>query len=897
MISLRRVDVHNLKNIDLDLPLGKLIVFCGRSGSGKSSLAIDTLYAEGQRRYIETFSPAMRQFLEKVEKPKAERLDGIPPSILLSSAVCRLSSSLTVGDATEVNDYLAMLFAQSGHVFCPKCSRPITADTPQSVWETLSSSFPRRRESREQSSNVSRLDSRLRGNDDIATKLQIAFAPPLEETSAEFALLWREQGFLRGCFDTVPFRLDEPIPDRLYRDGLLLIVDRLTFDPDEEDRFIESLETAFDYGDGKCFVLILLENANNSIAPAGRNVYNRRCQPADADSPSTDSPNGALQKCASNAPLGLQDSGERTPPACAGGYRHFAPPGQCTRFTLPFSRSLSCEYCNVHVPPLTPKLFRTDWIDHVHLYADRTSPTMSDLTKRTVGELSQFFNEHFSSVPFVPSLCPSCLNLTTKDTKDTQRTQRGTLPQIQSRLRFLHQVGLEYLTLSRPINTLSGGEQRRVALTAALGSSLADMLYVLDEPSLGLHEKDTAKLLAAILELRDSGNTVILVEHDKLLLQHADQIVEIGPGAGEDGGSIMFQGSVEELRKDKNSLTGLYLFENTISHKGTKNTKVSSCPSCLCAKQNKTITLSGCTGNNLKNITATFPLGMLCVITGVSGSGKSSLIRQTLYPALCQYFSKKCEVEGLPFDQLNISGSINDVVLIDQTPMGRSSSSNPATYLKIFDDIRSVFAATVDAKAKHITARHFSFNVAGGRCEHCKGDGSIVIDMQFLPDQIVPCPECLGRRYQQSVLDVLYRGKNIAEVLEMTAREAFSFFRGQSKLQQKLRLMFEAGLDYLRLGQSSSTLSGGEAQRLRLAAHLGQIRGSRSLILMDEPTAGLHFADVEQMLTCFQSLLASGHSLIVIEHNEMVIHAAYYQIELGPGAGEKGGEIVDSGHI
>jgi excinuclease ABC subunit A len=304
------------------------------------------------------------------------------------------------------------------------------------------------------------------------------------------------------------------------------------------------------------------------------------------------------------------------------------------------------------------------------------------------------------------------------------------------------------------------------------------------------------------------------------------------------------------------------------------------------------VTLTNCTGNNLKNITATFPLGTLCVITGVSGSGKSSLVRQTLYPALCQHFGKKCEVPGLPFEQVIVKGNINDVVLIDQTPMGRSSSSNPATYLKIFDDIRSVFAETVDAKAKNITARHFSFNVEGGRCEHCKGDGNIVIDMQFLPDKIVPCPECSGKRYRQAILDILYRGKSIADVLDMTAREAFAFFRGQNKLQQKVRLMFDAGLDYLRLGQPAGTLSGGEAQRLRLAAHLGQIRGSRSLILMDEPTAGLHFADVEQMLTCFQSLIDAGHSLIVIEHNEMVIQSADYQIELGPGAGESGGNIV-----
>ena len=468
--------------------------------------------------------------------------------------------------------------------------------------------------------------------------------------------------------------------------------------------------------------------------------------------------------------------------------------------------------------------------------------------------------------------------------------------QIQSRLRFLQKVGLDYLTPSRTMDTLSGGEQRRIALTAALGSSLVDMLYVLDEPSLGLHPKDTEKLLEAILELRDRGNTVILVEHDEQLLHHADHIVEIGPGAGDEGGNIVFQGNFEELRNDAKSLTGHYLKAGSAVKRSDRSNqpKRPVAPRC-CAPGFHTlqyITLTNCRGNNLKNITVTFPLEKLCVITGVSGAGKSSLIRQTLYPALCQHFGKKCEIPGLPFERIDVRGNVNDVVLIDQTPMGRSSSSNPATYLKIFDDIRSLFAETVDAKAKHITARHFSFNVPGGRCEHCKGDGNIVIDMQFLPDQIVPCPECAGKRYQQSVLNILYRGKNIAEVLDMTAREAFTFFRGQSKLQQKLRMLFDVGLDYLRLGQPAGTLSGGEAQRLRLAAHLGQIRGNRSLILMDEPTAGLHFADVEQMLSCFQSLTASGHSLIVIEHNEMVIRAADYEIELGPGAGESGGSII-----
>jgi excinuclease ABC subunit A len=444
------------------------------------------------------------------------------------------------------------------------------------------------------------------------------------------------------------------------------------------------------------------------------------------------------------------------------------------------------------------------------------------------------------------------------------------LEEIRNHLRYLQQTGLEYLTLDRPVSTLSGGEQRRVSLAGILGSSLVDMLYILDEPSLGLHPSETEKLLEAVLQLRDRGNTVVLVEHDPLLLCRADYLVEFGPGAGDNGGTITFHGNFSELLNDTKSITGKYLAAGAAP--------LPSAPSQ--AKGTGSITLTGCTGNNLQNLSVSFPLGLLCVVAGVSGAGKSTLIRQTLYPALCEHFCTKSEIAGLPFEKMTVSGTINGAVLIDQTPMGRSSSSNPVTYLKVFDEIRNVFSATPDAQAKNMTARHFSFNAEGGRCEHCKGDGSIVIDMQFLPDQVVRCPECQGKRYRTEVLDILYRGKNIAEVLEMTAREAFSFFRGQNKLQQKLKRLFDVGLDYLRIGQSTNKQSGGEAQRLKLAAYLSQIRGSRSLILMDDPTAGLHFADVEQLLDCFRALIAAGHSLIVIEHNEMVIRSADHRIEL-----------------
>jgi len=410
------------------------------------------------------------------------------------------------------------------------------------------------------------------------------------------------------------------------------------------------------------------------------------------------------------------------------------------------------------------------------------------------------------------------------------------------------------------------------------------MLYVLDEPSVGLHPADTDQLIEAVRQLRDRGNTVILAEHEESFLRAADHIVEIGPGAGESGGNIVFQGTVREMIGNPQSLTGTYLSDqrNKISVKRRQ-------------PENGVIEIIGCRGNNLKNLTAAFPLGMLCAVTGVSGAGKSSLVQKTLYPALRQYFGTEKRPDGLPFDRLIPNDLIDDVVMVDQSPIGRSPRSNPVTYLKIFDEIRNVFSVTPDARVKNLTVGKFSFNVEGGRCEHCKGDGYTVVDMQFLPDMFVRCPQCYGKRYRPEVLEVLYRGKNIAEVLDMTAREAFSFFRGQSKVQQKLKRLLDVGLDYIRLGQPSNTLSGGESQRLKLAVYLSQIKRGRSLILLDEPTTGLHFADAAQLLDCFNALIETGHSLIVVEHNLQMIRAADYLIDLGPGAAEDGGEIVAQG--
>ncbi len=458
------------------------------------------------------------------------------------------------------------------------------------------------------------------------------------------------------------------------------------------------------------------------------------------------------------------------------------------------------------------------------------------------------------------------------------------LEQVTSRLRYLDEVGVGYLALDRVLKTLSGGEGQRVSLTTALGSSLVNMLYVLDEPSVGLHSRDVERLLKTISGLRNRANTVILVEHEPAMIRAADEVIEIGPGAGQRGGEVVFQGTPAELEQDSQSLTGAFL----------SGRRGATLPETRRAPNHGWIRLAGARGNNLQNLTVEFPLGVLCVVTGVSGAGKSTLVEGTLYPALCQR-KRKENGTGYPYDDVFGDGQVDDIVLIDQSPIGRSPRSNPVTYIKAFDQIRAVFAETTEARTHNYTAGHFSFNVDGGRCTACDGDGYIVIDMNLLADVYMKCSHCHGKRYRREILDVLYRGKNIADVLEMTVREAFSFFRGQTKVQSKLKRLIDVGLDYLRLGQPANTLSSGESQRLKLAAYLSTAKRNRTLFIMDEPTTGLHFADVVQLLDCFDALVNVGHSLIVVEHNLQLIRAADYVIDLGPGAGDQGGRVMAAG--
>lgn len=1051
-ISLHKVKVHNLKSIDLKLPYNKLIVFCGLSGSGKSSLAIDTLYAEGQRRYIESFSAYTRQFLEKLEKPEVERIDGIPPAIAVTSRHLTQLCRSTVGTTTETSDYLRLLFSKIGEVHCEYCGRIVRKDSPESILESY-------RKVKE------------------GTRILVVFSPPPEsyqkaKTKTVFESEWSEKGFSRGIVSGEGFRLDEggipfdqfadarllyladipvqeedlgdpshqkeffapeknnmpdpfeffenaedgdessdlsdpgknsnasllsndlnesenedlfeendPIPEELTEDDfkastrllsidpdgdrklldfiehrkakrasgspppLFFIVDRLTVGKSSEERLLEALETAFHYGNSQCWVFCEGESFMK-------------------DSYGKSESNSSPQKIGKPYIL----DGEK--------------------WTLVgFSKRLRCEDCEVEYPELEPKLFsfnsplgacpvcegfgnlmvldldliipnknksledgaiapwnsasykhkRQELLEMAQKYGIRTDVPYSELTEKEIQFVLKGNKDYEGLDGFFTRLqkqkykmhirvflsrwrsyrvCPLCkgarlrtealaVQLGKYNIRDFSIMQisdfikilndlelspwqaqvgKDAFQQVHNRLSFLIQVGLGYLTLDRPVRTLSEGEQRRVCLTSVLGSSLVDVLYVLDEPSIGLHPHDTKRLLDSIIRLRDRGNTVVVVEHEESILKAADRIVEIGPEAGLNGGQVVFEGSFDEIKQSEKSLTGSYL-------SGRRSGGASSKRRIL---ENGFIELTGATGYNLKKINTVFPLGVLCLVTGVSGAGKSTLVQETLYPAVCRKLGKNVP-PGLPFDQILGVGQIDDVILVDQTPIGRSPRSNPVTYLKIFDDIRNLFADTPDAKARNYNAGYFSFNVDGGRCNTCKGEGYVMIDMQFMADTYMKCPQCNGKRYQHDILDVLYRGKNISEVLNLTAREAFGFFRGQPRIQQKLKRLMDVGLDYIQLGQPANTLSGGESQRLKLVSCLSNVKKNTCLFILDEPTTGLHFADVVQLIDSFDALIQTGHSLIVVEHNLQMMKAADYIIDLGPGAANEGGSIVAEG--
>ncbi|MCA9184845.1 MAG: excinuclease ABC subunit UvrA [Planctomycetales bacterium] len=916
-IELRGVTVHNLKSIDVDIPHNQLVLVCGVSGSGKTSLALDTLYAEGQRRYIESFSAYTRQFLERLEKPAADRIDGIPPAIAVTHKNTTQSSRTTVGTSTESTEFLRLLYAKIATVHCEGCGERVQRDTPTTVVE------------------------RLRGLAD-GTRFQIAF--PFD--SPEILPALREDGFVRVLFRGKTWNISDPQQleqvQTSWRDGQRLwgIVDRLAAGSASAARARDSLETAFNHGNGRCDLFV---SHLSGAAEADRSLNNEslceidgsrwrvlrlssafRCESCQREYArpeprlfSFNSPLGACPTCegfgnvmAIDMDLVVPDTSKSLAegaiaPWTTPAYSHELDEllALASDYEIPTSipfRELNSKHRRLIENGVPEREFgglngffrwleRRKYKMHIRVFLSRwrsyrlceacggarlrPEALAAKIAGKSIADLSGM--EVLQLLSFLESL-----ELSEHD----QRIVDTLLKQIRSRLHYLQMVGLGYLTLNRTLRTLSGGEAQRVALTSALGSSLVNMLYVLDEPSVGLHPQDVQRLLEAIEQLHRRGNTVVLVEHEESMIQAAQHVIEIGPGAGEDGGRVVFAGSPVEMVKSEASLTGDYL----AGRRGVILPETRRQPG------HGWIRLTGARGNNLKNVEVELPLGVLCLVTGVSGSGKSSLVEQTLYPALCQRKRKDSD-RPLPYDDVFGDGQLDDVILVDQSPLSRSPRSNPVTYIKAFDAIREVFAETLTARTHNYTASHFSFNVDGGRCDACKGDGFNQIDMQFLADIYMKCSVCHGRRYRREILEVTYRDKSIADILDMTVRRAFMFFRGQTKVQQRLQRLMDVGLDYLRLGQPANTLSAGEAQRLKLAGYLASARRGRTLFLMDEPTTGLHFSDIVQLLDCFEALLNMGHSLIVVEHNLQMMRAADYIVDLGPGASDDGGQVVAQG--
>ena len=928
-IKLRGVRVHNLRSIDVDIPHRRLTVLTGVSGSGKSSLAIDTLYAEGQRRYIESFSAQARQHLDRLEKPDADLIEHLPPAVAIRQNSVSRSPMSTVATVTGIDVSLRLLFARLGTIVCPDCSIPVRPWSAQDVVADVEDSPD-------------------------GTKLMLGFTPELCTSPDGLAEQLSHTGFTRGLIidrsegqpTAQTIRLDELTIDQSRKDALasrkqelLVIVDRVTTGRTKRSRITESLETCFRHGGGRCTVLreVTSEDECPSSQPAcfvlddklwkvsrfsahlDCSSCNRSFQKPGPQLLSFHSPVGACRECSGAGQVPRVD------------WQRLVPDPQKTidddAIVLLSERRWSrektqlLELCHAESIPIDEPFAR---LNESHLAVLRDGPlprdSHSDPESESAGIqtlLQRAARQNRSSIRddisrwTPPTTCPSCggsrlkpeslairlgENLTIADVaKRSVDNASGWLAELsdtlcvanrqlvdalirdlESRLEFLRESGLGYLEIGRAMSAMSLGEARRVSMAAILGSSLVNTLFVLDEPSAGQHPRDCERLLKIVLRLRDAGNTIVAVEHQRQFIGAADHIIELGPGAGRDGGNVTSEGP---------ALTTMPPYDQSSQENRRQPTG--------------SIVIENCRRHTLQNVTAEFPLGCLCVVTGVSGSGKSSLIEQTLFPALCEALGLPCPIDDRgSFEKLSGADQIGDVQLVSAERLSGGRRSNPATWLKIFDGIRQLFAETAEARSRNFTPSTFSFNTSGGgRCDKCKGTGSVEIDMQFLSDVVMTCPDCHGTRFQRDILEVTWRGRSIANVLDMTAEEAFSFFRGQPKIQKKLQSLKEVGLGYLTLGQSLSTLSGGEAQRLKLASSLSATGRTRSLLILTEPATGLHPADTVRLLDCFDRLLAVGHSLLVIEHNPQVIRAADHIIDLGLEAGPGGGTVVVTGSL
>jgi excinuclease ABC subunit A len=906
---------HNLKNIDIEIPRNKFVVITGLSGSGKSSLAFDTIYAEGQRRYVESLSSYARQFLGQMEKPDLDYIDGLSPAISIDQKTTSRNPRSTVGTVTEIYDYLRLLYARIGIPHCPNCGREITQQTvDQMVDQVLSL--------------------------EEGTKIQV-LAPVVRGRKGEYHKLiedTKKAGYVRLRIDGQVMDINDEIRlDKNKKHTIEIVVDRLVVRPDIQRRLADSIETVLQLSGGLVVIDVigkeeLLFSQNFACSECGVSIEELAPRMF-----SFNNPYGACPVCSGlgtflkiDPDLVIPDRSKSLLEGAivASGwnvesedaYARMIFNGLAKHYK--FKLSTPIEKLPDHIVDII--LYGTKGekiqMEYVRDYGSGTYMAAFDgvinVMERRYHEtqsegMKQYYEEFMTSSP-----CPECKGARLKKeslavtvggkniaeissmsvanlkeffsklelTERQQMISRQILKEINARLGFLVDVGLDYLTLSRSAGTLSGGEAQRIRLATQIGSGLMGVLYILDEPSIGLHQRDNDKLLATLKRLRDLGNTLIVVEHDEDTMYAADHIIDIGPGAGVHGGKVVAQGTVEEIKKCDESLTGQYL-------SGKRKIEV---PEKRRSPNGKWLEITGARENNLKNINARIPLGVFTCVTGVSGSGKSSLINEILYKHLAAELNR---ARTRPGEHDGIKGVeyLDKVINIDQSPIGRTPRSNPATYTGVFDLIREVFAETTEAKMKGYKAGRFSFNIKGGRCEACNGDGIIKIEMHFLPDIFVPCEVCKGKRYNRETLEVKYKGKSIADILDMTVEDALEFFKNIPRIQRKLQTLYDVGLGYIKVGQPSTTLSGGEAQRIKLATELSRKSTGRTMYILDEPTTGLHIADVHRLIDILQKLVDSGNSVVVIEHNLDVIKTADYIIDLGPEGGDRGGFIVAEG--
>ena len=914
-IRIRGANVNNLKNLSVDIPRDKFVVFTGLSGSGKSSLAFDTIYAEGQRRYMESLSSYARQFLGQMEKPDVESIEGLPPAISIDQKSTNRNPRSTVGTVTEIYDYFRLLYARVGIPHCPKCGREIKKQTVDQMVDSIMS-FPER-------TKIQLLAPVVRGRKGTHAKL-------LEQA--------KRSGYVRVQIDGNLYELSEEISlDKNIKHNIEIVVDRLIVKPGIEKRLSDSIETVLDLAEGLLMVDTMdgnIHNFSQSFSCPDCGISVDEIEPR---SFSFNNPFGACPDC-----LGLGYKMEfdielmipdRSLSILNGaivvtGWQSCTNEGSFSRAILdalareydfslatPFEeypekiQDILINGTNGHSVKVYYKGQRGEGVYDVAFpglirnVEQRYRETGSDAMKQEYESFmritpcktckGQRLKKESLAVTVADKNIYEVTNLSIEKLKaflaDMQLSEqqqligRQILKEIKARVSFLSDVGLDYLSLGRATGTLSGGEAQRIRLATQIGSGLVGVAYILDEPSIGLHQRDNDRLLGSLMKLRDLGNSLIVVEHDEDTMRAADCIVDIGPGAGEHGGQLVAMGTAEDLMKNEDSITGAYL-----------SGKLKIPVPLERRKPTGFLTVKGAAENNLKNIDVKIPLGIMTCITGVSGSGKSSLINEILYKRLARDLNRARVIPGKHKDILG-TDQLDKVINIDQSPIGRTPRSNPATYTGVFDQIRDLFAATADAKAKGYKKGRFSFNVKGGRCEACSGDGIIKIEMHFLPDVYVPCEVCKGKRYNRETLEVKYKDKNIYDVLNMTVEEALTFFENVPSVKRKIQTLYDVGLSYIRLGQPSTELSGGEAQRIKLATELSKRSTGKTIYILDEPTTGLHFADVHKLVEILKRLSEGGNTVVVIEHNLDVIKTADYIIDIGPEGGDKGGTVVAQG--